>query len=366
MKEAYGGAFARSVSARGGADWIDVSPRHRCPVCGSDSWCQVSRDGSAVLCKRVASERERVNRNRVTFYVHRPDGGPRTPRRELHPAPPPTVERAPADVLHRAHSIILAQLSLYANDRAGLLSRGLDARAIAANAYRSARSARPAQVARAVVADLGEDLARRVPGIVWRHRSGEDPSRGWWHWRAADGVLIPVRDLEGRVVALKVRRREVAEGGNRYVYVSSAARREQVGPFVDLAGPSAACAVHVPAAARAMRETSRRLVITEGELKSDISTALLGEPVVSIPGVGAWAAGVDLAEAWGAPVVAVALDMDARCNRYVARALDCVVSELRRAGLEARVWTWPPKFKGLDDYLARDLARSTDNRTETA
>lgn len=95
-----------------------------------------------------------------------------------------------------------------------------------------------------------------------------------------------------------------------------------------------------------------RLIVTEGELKADVATALSGCAVVSIPGVGSWAKAVDVAKAWEPSKVAVALDMDAMTKPPVAQAARSLVDALRGEGFEVELWRWDPRFKGLDDMLA--------------
>jgi len=36
-------------------NWVRVSRRHPCPVCGHPDWCLVSADGSSIICPRVES-----------------------------------------------------------------------------------------------------------------------------------------------------------------------------------------------------------------------------------------------------------------------------------------------------------------------
>jgi hypothetical protein len=341
---------ARSAAAKGARDWANVSTRCRCPVCGADSWCQVSREGDTVLCKRVEGGRTKQNRDGVTYYVHRLVGIVRAAV-----APPAALQRdrAPADVRDDAYRTVLALLRLDDCDRDALGRRGLDSDAIVANGYRTLPERGRAALARAVVAAIGEGAAAAVPGIVWRD-ADEGSGRGWWSLSGAPGVLIPVRDFDGRIVALKVRRRDPLGDGPRYVYATSAKH----------GGASAASVVHVPRAALAMRATATRVVVTEGELKADVSTALLGAPVLSIPGVGAWAAGVDAAVAWGAREVAVALDMDALTNSIVARAVRGMVDALRAAGRTVSVWRWDPRCKGLDDHLVNVAAHAAGAKNE--
>lgn len=335
--------FAPAVSC-GGRGWADASPSRRCPVCGGASWCQTARDGLTVLCKRVGNgARPKVNRDGVDFYAHHLGARPWEPPPE---APPPTTARASVGDRDRAYRAALATLRLDDGDRAGLLARGLDVASINANGYRSLDVTGRARLARAVVDAVGEHVAPGVPGIVWRESDG---GRGWWMFAGAAGLLIPVRDLAGRIVALKVRRRDTAPGEQRYRYVTSAPR----------GGPSAESAVHVPAAARALR--GEPLVLTEGEIKADVSTALCGRPVVSLPGVGAWRLALDVVAAWGVRDVAVAFDADARTNPTVARALLHLVNALRADGARVAVWRWQGPAKGLDDFLLSAHGRGDNN-----
>lgn len=339
-KDHLGGSFGRllgpgRMGGSGGRDWNDVSPKNPCPVCGAPSWCQVNAHEAIVLCKRVEGDVTKENRDGVTYYVHHLSGERRRAWSEAPRAPARRVERANVRVVDHAYRRLLEALHLDDADREALRRRGLDDAGITAGEYRSLPLAGRAQLARAVLDAVGDDLAG-VPGFAWQTEGG----RGWWTLKGSPGLLIPCRDLDGRVAALKVRRRDPCEG-SRYLYLSSSKHD----------GPSAASVVHVPVAARALRGTATRLVITEGELKADVSTALLGEPVVSIPGVGMWAAGNHLAVAWGARTVAVAFDMDAILNARVALARKLLHDELRRDGFDARLWRWDSRFKGLDDYL---------------
>lgn len=324
-----------------GRAWSDVSPRERCPVCGGDSWCQIARDGATVLCKRVESGRARVNRAGVEFHVHHMGDGPRgTSTSRLGPLPLATDRASPEDC-DRAYRAALAILPLDAADREGLARRGLSPEDIARGGYRSLAIEGRARLARAVVDAVGEELARRVPGIVQR----EGDRGAWLSFAGSPGVLVPCRDMDGRIAALKVRRRDDdPREGARYLYVTSA----------KAGGASAPSVLHVPELARARLDApgaDRRLVVTEGELKADVATALSGDAVCSIPGVGSWRLALDAAARWRPRTVCVALDMDAMRNPVVARAADSLVNALRAAGHAASLARWNPRFKGLDDYL---------------
>ena len=337
MKDTITYARPLGGSSAGGRGLVRVNDRARCPVCGAGKFCRVTVDGAEVWCTRVEEGAAFTMHNDLgAVHVHRQSAT----RRWSPPPVAPIVDAHRADVadLDRAYRVLLSRLPLDEGDREALARRGMGAEDIARGMYRTLRVEGRAALARAVIEAVGEDLAGRVPGIVWR--TGDD-GRGWWSLAGSPGVVIPVRDLDGRVVALKVRRRDPCDGA-RYLYVTSA----------PAGGPAALAAVHVPAKARELRDAgAKSLVITEGELKADVATVLSGRPVVSVPGVGNWRRGVELARAWGARIVVVAFDADARTNADVARHLRDLLKALRAEGFDARVWTWPSRWKGLDDYL---------------
>lgn len=341
-KEHFGGragSGTMSWSPRGsGREWLDVGPgQRRCPVCGSPSWCQVRGDGAVALCKRTASDREKENADGVTYYVHWLNGAP--PRAEpWERRIDPSRTRAGVETLDAAYRRVLRELTLSASDRAHLRGRGLSDETIDAERFRSLDLEGRARVARAVEEELGDDVAR-IPGIVRK----EDGARSWWSLGGSPGILIPCRDREGRIVALKVRRREATDGP-RYLYLTSSSS----------GGASALSALHVPLAAR--ERLHRAVVVTEGELKACVAAELLGEgfAVVSLPGVGAWRHAVDLVTEVNPAKAVVALDMDRLTNPVVARAHRSLVDALRATWNHQRTasWRWDPKHKGLDDMLA--------------
>lgn len=352
-----------ALSGDFGPGMVRCSPRRACPVCGRDSFCSVL-DGAVVYCTRTEAGSVMSGENdRGPWWMHVKDGATFHARRGDR-APRVTIARAAADVLGRANAAVISALRLDAADLdgpKGLRARGFDDGAARANGYRSTWSARPADVAKAVERAVGREDALQVPGVVWRWRKGESRDRGWIHWRAADGLLIPVRDLDGRAVAFKVRRRGEVSKGDRYLWVSSAPRASAdaaASPYVDEPGPGAWAAAHVPLAAAALRGRCDRLLVSEGPLKVDIATALSGRPVVGVPGVSSWALALELVRAWGdgaggrVPRVDVAFDMDADRKPEVARARHDLLAALRREGFDAGVLRWDSRFNGIDDWLA--------------
>jgi hypothetical protein len=342
-----------------GRTWRDVSPRLRCPVCGSDSWCQVGTGEAegVVLCKRVANGPARTNAEGVEFWVHGGTGSTGAthparparigPRRIDAPTSRPSI--ATIDAVYRR---LLGALDLTDAHRAGLLTRGLSSADVAHGEYRSlpldwrARKA----VAAELLASFG-DVAAGVPGVV-------QDRRGEWTLAGLAGLLIPMRDEHGRIRGLKIRRDEMATQGTqgtqgagthgapnapRYTVLSSSSH----------GGPSAETIAHVPRSVRLQRGMLL-LRITEGELKADVATALSGVPTISVPGIGRWIMAFDVVHVAQPARVEVVFDHDekpATRERTAACAL-ALVNELRSAGYRAaRLVLDGREGKGIDDVL---------------
>jgi Domain of unknown function (DUF3854) len=328
--------------SRGRTSWLDASRSRRCPVCRADSWCQIGCGAhtGVVLCKRVPSPREKINRDGVTYWVHTDGASAERPIIERDEQQYPE-KRAAADVLDAAYRAALATLRLDDRHRDNLRARGLDDAQIERRGYRTLRRDGRARAARAIERAIGESAMSGVPGVFREQRDG----RAWWSLRGAAGLVIPSLDLEGRVVSLKVRADELTEG-SRYTAVSS--RKH--------GGPSAAVNVHVPIGARERWERSGDLWITEGELKADVCTALSAFAIVGIPGVSLWKAAVSITEAINPRRVVIALDADWKSpdpkKQHVRDAREQLVMTLAAMGFYTRAADWPLDVgKGLDDFL---------------
>lgn len=161
---------------------------------------------------------------------------------------------------------------------------------------------------------------------------------GLWSVAGAAGMLVPVRDAEGRIIALKVRA-DKAGAGSKYTYLSSKNR----------GGPGPGSQVHVPLHDGLDTNVAR---LTEGELKADVATALSGTRTVSAPGVTSWRLALPVLEALGAITIRLAFDTDARENRHVSRALGDAFRALAEWGFEVALERWPVESgKGIDDLL---------------
>lgn len=314
--------------------WSSCTQRRRCPICGGSSWCSVRADGALVACRRNSTGRQREDRNGETFWLHRGDGAP---IEECELPPEYTAHRASIETIDAAYRALLAQLSLTQAHREALGRRGLDAAAIARGGYRSLAGSGRTALGRSVAAIT---TLEGVPGF---HVAGSS-----WVVGGASGLLVPLRNLAGQIVALKVRRDD-ANAEPRYLYLSSTRH----------GGPSAVHALHVPVGVEP--RSCALLRITEGELKADVATHLSGVPTLSVPGVGSWRLAIEAAKALEPQLVQIAFDTDWREKPPVARAALSLLDGMRAAGVTAELLDWNPRFKGIDDlYAARMSARSQE------
>lgn len=325
------------------ADWTHVSAKNRCPACGRADWCKLATDGSAAFCRRspegpLGPGREYHDCHGEPFWIHRlgPDAEPR----ELPEASKPGAEPPPAaepDVLNRVYRALLAELALDAPHRENLQARGLSGDDVEAGLFRTWHLRGRARLAKKLVEQFGEEVARQVPGLFVQ-RDERDENRTWWSLAGSPGLLMPALDASGRVLGLRVRRDEVdADSGDRYSWVSSCR----------YGGPRPATSLHVPPGQR-----GSVVRLTEGELKATVATVQTGVLTVGVAGVGRWREALPVLAELGAERVLLAFDADCRENPVVARATVSAVRGLREAGFEVAVETWPAEAgKGVDDAL---------------
>lgn len=318
-------------------DFETVSRACPCPICGHDSWCAVARDGSAIMCMRHTTGSDGVTRelaDHTPYGLHftgnsNPGGSAKKARHE-----PPV---APPELRHKAYSALLDALSLSDVHVQHLRVRGLSPAQVEALREKQIRTlpddgARTAAL-RAAITALGGGEPLTIPGI---HRG----QRGW-RFSGRAGLLIPVRDAAGQIVALKLRPDDPGTGG-KYVWITST-------PF---GGPGPGALTHV---ARASGSDSSSLRIVEGVLKAEIAAQLdPSHAVIGLPSCNAISTARDALLALKPQRVLLAWDGDARSNRHVASGLERAITVTRELlpSAEVAVETWDSAHKGIDDALA--------------
>jgi putative DNA primase/helicase len=326
------------AEARAGDKYTQFTPRDPCPVCDGRSWCARSDDGSVLLCRRKGGPGalERRDKKGAPYFVYFVGASPASDGDGEGPGPEhsgPVPPAAPVEVLDEVYRRLLDLLTLSEPHREALRRHGLSDEAIDRNGYRSLPRTAPKR--QEVLARLSEEFEREtllsVPGLFLDDRNALAVA-------AMPGLLIPVRDTAGRVVALKVRPDDAVGGGAKYLWVSSKRR----------GGPSSGCRCHVALGAGGA-DTIR---LTEGEIKADLTTERSGVLTLSAPGVANWRACLPALEALGPATVRVAFDSDALSNAMVAFAVHDCCEGLAELGYRVEVEHWDPAYKGIDDALA--------------
>ena len=317
--------------------WRHVSHSEPCRICSRPDWCTRSVDGAWTICRRVdnGTGLHRVDKSGGEFWLYRAVTQSSSLRSTPKLPSQPQSERAEPGVLDQAYRALMAALPLSSTHRLALRQRGLPDVEVLRRGYRTLPLQGRAALARGLVDRFGADVCARVPGLYVEAQG----TRRWWTLAGAAGLLIPVRDIDGRIVALKVRADHLGEGP-KYTYLSSTKHQ----------GPSPGAQVHVPLHDG---QTGDPLRLTEGELKADVATALSGLRTVSIPGVSAWRHAIPVLQALQPARVLLSFDADWRTNPHVAHALGQAAFALVKAGHVVLVEHWEPtRGKGIDDVLA--------------
>jgi hypothetical protein len=189
------------------------------------------------------------------------------------------IERADLTTLDCVYRALLTALPLSSAHRQALRQRGLSDVEILRQGYRTLPRGGRAALARRLVDRFGADVCSTIPGLYIVNHDG----RPYWNIAGVPGVLIPVRSLDTRIVALKVRA-DTSEECAKYTYLSSTKHD----------GPGPGAQVHVPLHAGLHGDMVR---ITEGELKADVATVLSGMLTIAVPGVAMWRKALPLLEA---------------------------------------------------------------------
>lgn len=317
--------------------WTEASRRQPCPICGHGSWCRFPADQSVVWCRRVPDGGEaRIDRAGVPYYLHRlaPGTLPRPADWPVQARPEP----APVELRDTIYRAFLARLDLSQRHRANLRGRGLSDAEADRRGYRTLPAAGRPRIVRDLLGRFAADDLAGVPGF--RFVRGTD-GRSWWTVAGSVGMLIPVRDLAGRIGAMQIRRDD-GDDGPRYLWLSS---RSHGGP-----GPGTPCHAPLPAVDGRHPAIVR---LTEGPLKGDVATALDPERIltVAVPGTPTWRAALPVLSALAPARVRLAFDADAWTNPHVARDLVAAAAGIEAAGFNLEIERWHGA-KGIDDLFA--------------
>jgi hypothetical protein len=300
----------------------------RCPKCG---WNGGIFDLYAYYTNTSREDVRDELERRIGSGTCRP-----TPDRR-RPATPKSREvinppAADIEIRHAVYSALLALLSLAPDHTQNLIERGLPPETIAVLGYRTTPVIGGRVLAKRVM-EVANTLAG-VPGF-YKDKDGQ-----WAFVANRRGILIPVRDIQGRIQGLQIRRDDVNK--RKYRWVSSA----------EIEGGTEGCGAegwtHIAGPVR------ERILLIEGPMKADIVHRLTGQTALAVPGVNALKhlerALTELIEQ-GARQVMTAFDMDFLKNPHVQNGYAELTALLGRMNLRYGTYMWRPDYNGLDDYV---------------
>lgn len=356
--------FGGELSSRGLIRKYKATKANPCRVCGRPKLCLNLPDKT--LCTTTQSPSRTDKFGIVAGWWHALDGHQAT--QEPIAQDKPSESRAevpkaiPAD-LDEIYRYALSFLEgLNRSHRAHLTSskRGLSMDQVGARGYTSwcevhtryIPSGQTVRNSRRILAErLFQEFGSRfseVPGFGIRHQTGREPIP----WTSGhSGIYLPAKDTLGRIVGAQIK----ADKGPKYSSLSA-------GPTVT--GASSGLLLHCsrPTGYGTPLQAARRVWLTEGILKADIASDLLGEVVVASSGQTFDEATLEVyLRALDPEEVIVALDEDtdketgsrrAAGRRNTERAKLKVAHLVHNMGFRVRVASWNPRDgKGLDDFL---------------
>lgn len=229
---------------------------------------------------------------------------------------------------HATYSALLSRLSLASDHRENLLARGLNLEQIERLGYKTTPVVGMGVISKQLLAD-GFYLSG-VPGF---YRANDQ----WTFISEWRGILIPVRDLEGRIQGLQLRRDNATR--RKFRWVSSVGKPD---------GCGAESWVHIAGEPRSV------ITLIEGPMKADIVHELTGQTVVAVAGVNALShleKTLLMLRERGVRKVMTAFDMDFLKNPHVKNGDENLKALLVGIGYEYGSYLWNPDYNGLDDYV---------------
>lgn len=253
-------------------------------------------------------------------------------RKQKSYAPMDVVPECPitdVDTRHDTYSALLSKLSLASDHRENLLSRGFTEEAIARLEYRTTPVIGNSALAKQLLAE-----GKYLPGVpgFYHTATGE-----WSFIREDRGILIPVRNPEGKIQGLQIRRDNVSK--RKFRWVSSVGKKDgtRAEGWTHMAGPP--------------QET---ILLTEGPMKADVIHFLTGQTVLAVPGVNSLTQlkpVLSYLREQGTQQVMTAFDMDYMTNPHVQNGYYSLAALLSEMGFQYGTYLWNPAYKGLDDYV---------------
>jgi hypothetical protein len=331
--------------------------RHRtCLICGKPDWCSYTPDAKISFCARISQGADRVSHTGWGVFYHEQSlfGNSPIPC----PSKPPTkkVELAPIEIRDFAYRKLIELSPATQSPTTIDGPKGLRARKIfnfhdygSLSTKQNERNSLAKIIRLAINREFPEFVKYRksalsgLPGF-WIDKNGN--SRLWIENDCANPMLlIPYCDEAGFIQACQIRFfGNIYKKSPRYVWLSTPVKSAGVGSGSPLHFVS-----YCPS------PDKKPLIITEGALKA--ATTHLFKPQFDIlANAGVTSSHSHLIEAAKFRPIFIAFDVDYFENYFVAFSLAKLINNLtfyspKYCSNQISIFTWNPKFRGIDDAL---------------
>ena len=332
-----------STSIFNRCEYVNLTYDECCAICDKTDWCQTLADKEsghieAHVCRRPDhfSREPDIQIDGAGVFLLDSASQARPSGFNYHIKPKSQRNQAPAKVLNRVYLRMQAQLRLKPEHRDNLIQRGLDKTEIKYLGYRSLPESHQDRIR--LMQALSPDQANllSVPGFYL-----SDKDRVWITQQ--EGMWIPCRDVDGNLIGGQVR--SDTDTDSRYRWFSASSSKRKHG------GVSSGTPIHV-----AKEEGDNSTVwITEGLLKADVASSMLGQTMIGVAGVNSYrkAELVEVLRQLGVEQVVIAFDADYESNQTVKKAINDLAQLLVSHHFRCQMATWDiDEGKGIDDLLA--------------
>lgn len=243
----------------------------------------------------------------------------------------PVVDCPITDIEARnaTYTALLSKLSLAGDHKQNLFDRGLSDDDIIRLGYKTTPI-----VGMSVLAKQLQNEGYYLAGVPGFYKTDNGD---WTFVQEKRGILIPVRDIKGRIQGLQIRRDDVQKRKFRWVSSTDKSDGCRAESWTHLIGP--------------IRPI---VLLTEGPMKADVIHALTGLTVIAVPGANTLTqlrtALIEMRQE-GLCEIKTAFDMDLSTNHHVQSAYKNLLNLLDEMNFKFGTYIWDPRYKGLDDYI---------------
>jgi len=307
-----------------------------CPVCGEENM-KCSFNSKVALCVNVVSGRLCGGKPFMPTWIHKigEDKLIDYIRKEKKPG----CEIASREKRDQVYKAFLDMLNISPKHLGQLVRAGVRPGMILEKQYKTVPDFKSRWKYAKKLIQMGFSL-EGIPGFYQAEANG----RTFWTFAAREGMIIPVRDLDGFITGLRIRldKPELKPNGEekrKYRWFSSAGL---------LMGTSSGTSCHVA------RGSPDEVWVTEGEKKSDVACDITGKTFISLPGVYEYWKCIPLLKELSPKTIVVAYDADKISNPAVARCEKFLIETLKIEFQEVVILKaeWDlAQAKGIDDLF---------------